>query len=127
MKRLILTFSILLAGLVMVNAQDKTTEKATKLVNHLNQVCGLTSDQVSKLQPIAESYIKTREANKQQYANDPAGLKSADRTNNQNYKAQVKAILTPDQQQKYQDYMAQQKAQRQSKKSSGTEESGGAQ
>jgi len=122
MKRLILTFSILLASLVMVNAQDKATAKATKLVNHLTQVCGLTPDQVSKLQPIAESYIKTKEANKQQYANDPAGLKSANRTNNQNYKGQLNTVLTPDQQQKLKDYMAQQKANR---KSSGGSQEGG--
>jgi len=117
MKKLILTFSILLAGLVMVNAQDKTNAKATKLVDRINQACGLTSDQVSKLQPIAESYIKAREANKQQYANDPASLKSANKTNNQNYKAQLSSILTPDQQQKLKDYMTQQRAQRKDKKS----------
>lgn len=118
MKKLILTFSILLASFMVGKAQDNTTAKATKLVNHINQVCGLTPDQVSKLQPIAESYIKAREANKQQYANDPAGLKSANRTNNQNYKAQLKTILTPDQQQKLKDYMAQQRANRQHRESS---------
>lgn len=102
----------MLAGLMLVNAQDNTSAKATKLINHISQICALTPDQVSKLQPIAENYIKAREANKQQYANDPAGLKSANRTNNQNYKAQLKTILTPEQQQKLKDYMAQQRANR---------------
>ena len=122
MKKLILTFSILLASLVLVNAQDKTAAKATKLVNRINQACTLTPDQVSKLQPIAESYIKAREANKQQYANDPAGLKSANKTSNENYKAQLKTILTPDQQAKLKAYMEQQRANR--KGSGGGQESG---
>jgi hypothetical protein len=122
MKKLILTFSILLAGLVTVNAQDKTAAKATKMVNHINQACGLTSDQVSKLQPIAENYIKTREANKQQYANDSASLRNANKISNQNYKTQVNAILTPDQQQKLKDYMAQQRANRKSQKEGDNEQ-----
>lgn len=111
----------MLASLMLVNAQDKTDAKATKLVNRISQACTLTPDQVSKLQPIAESYIKAREANKQQYANDPAGLKSADKTNNENYRTQLKTILTPDQQQKLKDYMAQQRANRKSQKSGSNE------
>ena len=110
MKKLILTFGILLAGIVFVNAQDKTDAKATKLVNNLTTVCGLTPDQVAKIQPLAEGFIKTREANRQQYANDPAGLKSANKTNNQNYKSQLQSILSADQQQKLKDYMAQKRA-----------------
>ena len=121
MKKLILTFSILLAGLVMVNAQDKTAAKATKLVNRINQACGLTPDQVSKLQPIAESYIKTREANKQQYANNHDSLKSANKANNQNYKAQLNAILIPDQQTKLKAYNAQQRANKKSEKGASQE------
>ena|ERR1700743_2362054 len=123
MKKLILTFSILLASLMLVNAQDKTTAKATKLVNHLTQVCGLTSDQVAKIQPLAESYIKTREANKQQYANDPAGLKNANKANNQSYRAQLKTILTPDQQQKLKDYMAQHRGKKSGEKGESAPES----
>jgi hypothetical protein len=124
MKKLLLTFGIFLAGIVFVNAQDKTNAKATKLVDHLTQVCGLTPDQVAKVQPLAVSFITAREANKQQYANDPTGLKSANKANNQNYKAQLSAILTADQQQKLKDYMAQQRAKR---KTAQGEESGGQQ
>lgn len=124
MKKLILTFSILLAGLVTVNAQNKIADKATKMVNKLTEVCGLTADQVAKIQPIAEAYVKTREANKQQYANDPVGLKAANKKSNQSYKAQLQTILTPDQQQKLKDYLAQQKANRQNSKASSSDEGG---
>jgi hypothetical protein len=122
MKKLLLTFGIFLAGIVFVNAQDKTEAKATKMVNRITQVCGLTPDQVAKIQPLAESFIKTREANKQQYANDPTGLKSANKANNQSYKAQLNTILTADQQQKLKDYMAQQRANRKAKQGGGDSE-----
>lgn len=113
MKKIILTFGIFLAGVFLVNAQDKA---ATKLVDHLTQVCGLTPDQVSKLQPIAEDYIKARRANRQQYANSPDSLRMANKANNKNYKAQLNTILTPDQQQKLKDYNEKQRAERRAKR-----------
>ena len=102
MKKLILTFGIFLAGIFFVNAQDNTStdNRPSNLVTHLTQICGLTSDQVSKVQPLAVDFFKTRDANKQQYANDPAGLKKANMQARKSYKAKLDAILTPDQQEK---------------------------
>jgi len=106
MKKLILTFGIFLAGILCVTAQDKGT---AKMVDHINQVCGLTPDQVSKVQPIVENYEKARKANKQQFANDPAGLKGANKSARENYKSQLKAVHTPDQQAKMKAYNEQHK------------------
>lgn len=119
MKKLILTFGIFLAGIFFVSAQDKA---ATKLVNHLTQVCGLTPDQVSKIQPIAEDFIKTRRANKQQYANSPDSLKMANKANTKNYKSQLNAILTADQQQKLKEANAQRRANRKAAQGEGDTE-----
>lgn len=113
MKKLILTLGIFLAGIMFVNAQDKADAVAAKFVNKITEVCGLTPDQVAKLQPVAEDYIKTRKANKQQYATDPDGYRSATKTLNQNYKAQLKSILSPEQINKLEAYHTQQKANKQ--------------
>ncbi len=106
MKKLILTLGIFLIGVMSINAQDKV---ATKIVNKMTVVCGLSSDQVAKVQPIVEDYVKGREANKQQYASDPEGLKTANRTLNKNYKAQLKTVLSPEQIEKLKAYKAQHK------------------
>lgn len=97
MKKLILTFGLFLAVIFVVNAQDKSDKVTTKMVNHITQVCGLSDDQVAKVQPIVADFVKTRIANKQQYANDPAGLKAANKTNRENYISQLKTVLTADQ------------------------------
>jgi dTDP-D-glucose 4,6-dehydratase len=121
MKKIILTFGILLAGIFIVNAQDQVNNKATKLVNTLTTICALTSDQVTQIQPLAVSFVKDREANKQQYANDPTALKAANKTNNRNYKTKLYAILTPGQQAELNDYMAQRKASKRTSTSTGNE------
>jgi hypothetical protein len=110
MKKLILTFGIFLAGVFYINAQDKATIKANKMVDHLNEVIGLSPDQVAKIQPLAEDFVKAREANRQQYAGDVNGRKSADKTAHENYKAQLKTILSPQQIEKLRVYNSQQKA-----------------
>jgi hypothetical protein len=112
MKKLILTFSLFVAAIFAVNAQDKTANRAAKIVDQINQVCALSQDQSSKLQPIAENYLKTRQANKLQYANDPEGRKNANKIANENYKMQLKGILSPEQIEKLKAYNAQQKANR---------------
>jgi Spy/CpxP family protein refolding chaperone len=110
MKKFILIAGIFLAGVFFANAQDKTDAKATKLVNRITQICSLTPDQVTKVQPLAEEFIKAREANKQQYANDPDGLKNANKATTKSYKAKLDAIITPEQQQKLKEANEQRKA-----------------
>ncbi len=110
MKKLILTFGLVLATLFCVNAQEKGDKATTKMVNHLTQVCGLSQDQVAKVQPIVADFVKTRMANKQQYASDPAGLKAANKTARENYKTQLKTVLTADQVEKLKADMANKRA-----------------
>jgi len=113
MKKLILSFGIFLAAFFAVNAQSRMDVKATKMVDKINRVCGLTPDQAARLQTVATQYLKTRHANLQQYGNNPDEMKQADKTANQNYKAQLKSILTPEQAQKMKAYREEQKAKRQ--------------
>jgi hypothetical protein len=129
MKKLILTFGLIIAGIFFATAQSKTENKAANLVNQLNQICGLTQDQAAKLQPVAENYLKTRKANKIQYATDPAGRKSANKIAAENYKAQLKTILTPEQIAKIKEYHTQQKTNRKGgqQESNGQPEEGGGQ
>jgi hypothetical protein len=110
MKKLILTFGIFLAGIFMVNAQDRAAVMTNKLVDHLKQVCVLSPDQVAKVQPIVADFVKARLANKQQYANDPAGLKAANKTARKNYKNQLSTVLSPDQIARLKAYNEQHKA-----------------
>ncbi len=130
MKNLILTFGLLISGIFFVAAQSKIDNKAANLVSQLNQICGLTPDQAAKLQPVAENYLKTRKANKIQYATDPEGRKSANKIATENYKAQLQSILTPDQIAKIKEYHTQQRTKRtggQQEGSSQPEEGGGQQ
>jgi len=113
MKKLILTFGIFLAGIVFVNAQDAAANKTTKVLNHITEVCGLTPDQVSKVQPVVADYVKTRMANKAQYASDAKRLKAANQAAGRNYQTQLKATLTPDQFQKLKEARAQHQANKQ--------------
>jgi len=114
MKKLILTFGIFLAGVVFVNAQitappNAANSPSQKMITHLTQVCSLTPDQTVKIKPIADAVVKAHQENKQKYANNPEGLKNANKSVNESFKTQLKAILTPDQMAKFTADMAQRK------------------
>ena len=106
MKKFIVTFGIILAGICYVNAQDKAD---SKMLDHLTQVCQLSPDQVSKVKPIIENYVSSRKANKQKYAGDKTAMKSADKALKENYKSQLKTVLTPDQMERLKADIAQHK------------------
>jgi hypothetical protein len=112
MKRLILVSAILLIAIFHVNAQKRAEAKANYMVDHISQVCTLSPDQAEKLYPVAENYIQTRKANKQQYANDPETLKNANKTATINYRTQLKTILSREQMEKLKAYNTQQRANR---------------
>lgn len=107
MKKLILTFGIILAGIFTVNAQtqDASVEKqVNKIITEYTSVAQLTPDQVTKVKPMLETFITTRKANKEKYANDEEGLKEANKTNRENLDAQLKTVLSADQIQKINEY-----------------------
>lgn len=118
MKKLILTLGIILTGLFAVNAQQSPgVEKQTdKMMATYNDVCQLTPAQADSIRPMVENFISTRQANKQQYGNDRASLAKADKENRRNYMAQLKTVLTPDQQQKLKAYQQQRRQERQQRR-----------
>jgi hypothetical protein len=117
MKKLILTFGIVLAGLFTVQAQEQKTDKQVdKVVTEYTSVAQLTPDQVTKVKPMVETFIATRKANKEKYANDAEGLKTANKANRENLISQLSTVLSADQIQKIKDHI---KAQKQRSKASG--------
>ena len=113
MKKLILTFGIVIAGLCSVYAQTKGDKATAKLVDKLTQICQLSPEQVTKVQPIVADFVNGRISNKQQYGNDPVALKSANKANRENYKAQLKTVLSPEQMHTLKAYEEQHKGNRQ--------------
>ena len=121
MKKLILTFGIILAGLFTVNAQSGAADSKTqaeKVLTEYTSVANLTPDQVTKMRPILENLLTVRKENKEKYANDPAGMRAANKANNDNAADQMKAILSADQIQKIEDYTKAKKEARREKRES---------
>jgi hypothetical protein len=110
MKKLILTFGIVLAGLFTVQAQEQKTDKqADRIITEYTSVAGLTADQVTKVKPMVESFIATRKLNKTTYANNADGLKTADKANRENLIKQLSTVLSADQIQKIKDHLKEKK------------------
>ncbi len=123
MKKIVAIAMVLLAGIMVSNAQAKREDKqVTKIMNNLQQACQLTPDQATKIQPMAESFVNTRMANRQKYAGDKASLKTANQTNRQNFKANLATVLSADQIKQYEAYVKQQDQQ---KRAGGAGRSGG--
>jgi len=108
MKKLVLTLGIIMAGLFTVNAQvDSPAEKQTeKLTTEYTKACSLTPDQVTKVKPLIEKFVEAKMADKKKYANDADGLKKADKAAKDALIADLKPILSAEQQQKMQAQMA---------------------
>jgi len=110
MKKLALVFGIILASVFSINAQNAdSAPKSDKVVSNLTTACQLTPDQVNKVKPIVDSFLKTKAENKQKYANDEDGLKAADKANKENFKTQISAVLSADQKEKFKEYLQEQK------------------
>ena len=99
MKKIITALCIIIAGAFSVHAQESTAAQnpAEKMVDRLDVICRLTPDQKEKVRPVIQAFTEARVQNKKKYANDPEGLKTANKENGENLKAQLKVILTPDQ------------------------------
>ena len=118
MKKLILALGIVLTSVFSVSAQDKAASGngADKMVNTITTVCSLTPDQVTKIKPMVATFVQTRADNKQKYANDPDGLKAANKENKANLKKQLQTVLTADQVTKYEQYLQEQKEKKEQSK-----------
>jgi hypothetical protein len=99
MKKIIMAFSIVLAGVFSVHAQEHTASQspAGKIVDKIDVICRLTPEQKEKVRPIAQAFTSAKMDNKKKYADDTEGLKAANKASGENFKAQLKAILTTDQ------------------------------
>src|ERR1700722_17859242 len=99
MKKLILTCSLLIAGVCIAFSQAKTAapEPAPmpasanaggpqKMMAHIKEVCTTTPDQDAKIKPLVETLMKTMAENKTKYASDPAGMKTANEQAKETYK-----------------------------------------
>ncbi len=96
MKTLISTISLVLLGLGIVKAQDKSSSEVT-LTEKVKQTCNLTPEQVTKVQPIIADFEKTRDDSYQKYRSNPDALSKAVRKNRWDYETKLIGILTPEQ------------------------------
>ncbi len=103
MKKIILILAIVLTGIFSVNAQDQSSP-TDRIIAQYTNVAQLTPEQVTKTRPMFDSFVATRKANKEKYANNPEGLKTANQTNKENLKAQLKTVLTAEQMEKIEEY-----------------------
>jgi len=98
MKKIILAFAIIVFGIACNSGKEKKEEnRAAKIIAKMTTVCQLTPDQASKVQPILETFIKTKVDNKDKYASDQEALRKADSVNRRHYMDTLKTILSPDQ------------------------------
>jgi hypothetical protein len=115
MKKLILTFGIVLATLFSVTAQSaagasKVDQQTEKIMTEYTSVASLTPDQVTKVKPMVSSYLTTKQANKEKYASDADGMKTANKQNLDNLLIQLKTVLSDDQVNKIKAHMDEKKA-----------------
>ena len=113
MKKLILTCSLLIAGVCIAFSQAKTQAPAPapapasanaggaeKMMAKMKSIITLTPDQEAKIKPMMETFAKAKAENKTKYATDPKAMKEANEKAKETYKSQIKTVLTPDQQEK---------------------------
>jgi hypothetical protein len=107
MKTLIIILGVFLAGINIGYAQNtetKTERAAKKMIEKMKEVCVISDEQATKVEPIAETYVKGINDNKEKYAKDPDGLKLADKTTRDSYMEALKTVLRPEQLQEYTTY-----------------------
>jgi hypothetical protein len=110
MKKLLLTLGIVLVGIACNNGQKQADKMTSKLVEKINSVCQLTPVQTSKIQPLAENFIKLRKANKDKFGSDQDAFRKANESNRNTFVDSLKSILSPDQYDKLKTFFQQQRA-----------------
>jgi predicted component of type VI protein secretion system len=120
MKKIILVLGIILLGISCNNEQKKMDKMNNKILTRITNVCQLSPEQVTKILPITENFVKLRQATKDKYSKDQDGFKSAMEVNRKNFIDTIKTILTPDQFEKLKASFQQQKA-----KQGGDQDGGG--
>jgi hypothetical protein len=113
MKKLILTATLFLAGILCMNAQEakqapSVDQQTTNMTTKLTSACSLTADQATKIKPFVQKFVQTRADNKQKYASDPAGMKEAMKADRQELATSLKTVLSADQMTQFKNFLQQQ-------------------
>ncbi len=123
MKKIVIFYGILIIGVGCNSGTQKNEEnRAAKVISKMTAICQLTPDQSAKLEPIVETFIKTKVDNRDKYASDQPALRKADSVNKRHYIDTLKKILTPDQFEKFKAARAQMKANKNAGQDNGGEQ-----
>jgi hypothetical protein len=109
MKKIILVLGIILLGIGCNTEQEKMDKMNKKILARITNVCQLSPDQVTKISPITENFIKLRIATKDKYGNNEQGFKNAMEANRKSLIDTLQKILTPNQFEKLKASFQQQK------------------
>jgi hypothetical protein len=127
MKKILLSAGICVISFLGVQAQETGAksaptleQKVDKMMKALTASCNLTPDQITKAKPIVEEAVKTKMANKQQYASDKTKLKAANQSALTTMNTKMNAMLNTDQQAKLAAFEKEKAASAQKKKAATT-------
>lgn len=115
MKKLIVTLGIFLSAVLGVQAQQANVsveKQVTHLTGKITDACHLTADQTTKIKPFVQQFVEARKADKDKYANDQNGMKSAMKTNRMQLENNLKTVLSADQMTALHNYWKEQRKER---------------
>jgi hypothetical protein len=116
MKKYFSIFALFFAGILFGCSQNSMQEKrVNKIIGVLQQSTKMTPEQAAKVQPMVQNFVSTNFANRKQYGDDKAGLKTANQANRKTFLANLSTVLTDDQVKQYEDYVKQQHQQKMGK------------
>lgn len=109
MKKIILVLGIIVLAIGCNSEQKRMNKISTKLLTRITNVCQLNPDQVTKITPIVENFVKLRKETKEKYQNDQEAFRNAMELNRGKFIDTIKTIITPDQFEKLKTSFQQQK------------------
>jgi predicted component of type VI protein secretion system len=123
MKKIIfIVLGIILVGIGCTNEQKRMDKMTNKLLTRISNTCQLSPDQVTKITPIAESFVKLRKETKDKYENDQEAFRNAMEINRKKFIDTIKTILTPDQFEKLKTSFQQQRAKQSAEQEGGSQD-----
>jgi predicted component of type VI protein secretion system len=110
MKKILLVLGIILLVFGCNNEQKRMDNMSNKLLTRITNVCQLNADQVTKITPLVESFVKLRKETKEKYGNDQEAFRNAMQANRGKFVDTIKTVLSPDQFEKLKASFQQQRA-----------------
>jgi hypothetical protein len=102
MKKLILSFTIILFAFGCKNEQKQADKLENRMITKITTVCQPTPDQQSKIKAAVDSYVNLRIQYKHKYSNDQDSMDIMNKSAKNNYINTLKTILSPEQVEKLQ-------------------------